>query len=87
MPIVEDPVTLAERNEVARVCMTKLALEPIPALVDDMDDAVGKAYSAHPDRLYLVGRDGTIAWRGGPGPMGFIPEELDRAIRKELGRD
>lgn len=87
MPIVEDPVTLAERNEVAKVCMTKLALEPIPALVDDMDDAVGKAYAAHPDRLYLVGRDGTIAWRGGPGPMGFIPDELDAAIRKELGRD
>ena len=56
MPIVEDPVTLDERNQVAKVCMSKLALEPIPALVDDMDDAVGKAYAAHPDRLYLVGR-------------------------------
>jgi hypothetical protein len=85
-PIVEDPVSLGERNEVARVCMTKLALEPIPALVDDIDDAVGKAYAAHPDRLYLVGRDGRIAFRGGPGPMGFDPEQLDAAIRKELGR-
>ena len=36
MPIVEDPVTLDERNEVAKVCMTRLALEPIPALVDSM---------------------------------------------------
>ncbi len=87
MPIVEDPVTLEERNEVAKVCMTKLALEPIPALVDDMDDADSTAYSAHPDRLSLIGRDGTIAWRGGPGPMGFKPEELDKAIRKERGRD
>ena len=87
MPIVEDPVTLAERSEVAKVCMTRLALEPIPALVDDMDDAVSTAYSAHPDRLYLVGRDGTIAWQGGPGPRGFKPEELETAIRKELGRD
>ena len=86
-PIVEDPVSLAEREAVAKVCMTKLALEPIPALVDDMDDAVGDAYAAHPDRLYLVGRDGNIAWRGGPGPMGFVPDELEKAIRKELGRD
>ena len=86
-PIVEDPITLGERNEVAKVCMTRLALEPIPALVDDMDDTVGDAYSAHPDRFYLVGRDGRIAFRGGPGPMGFDPEELDQAIRKELAVD
>ena len=86
-PIVEDPVSLGERNEVARVCMTKLALEPIPALVDDLDDAVGEAYAAHPDRLYLVGRDGRVAFRGGPGPFGFIPDQLEAAIRKELGRE
>jgi hypothetical protein len=86
MPIVEDPVTLAERNEVAAVCMTKLALEPMPALVDGIDDKVGSAYAAHPDRLYLVGRDGRIAYRGGPGPFGFAPDELEEAIRKELAR-
>ena len=85
MPIVEEPVTMAEREEVARVCMTKLELEPIPALVDGMDNAVDKAYRAAPDRLYLVGRDGTIAYRGGPGPFGFKPDELEEAIREELG--
>ena len=87
MPIVEDPISLLERKGVAKVCMTKLALEPIPALVDDVDDAVGTAYAAHPDRMYLVGRDGRIAFRGGPGPMGFDPEQLDAAIREELGRE
>jgi len=85
MPIVEDPVSLREREEVARVCMTKLALEPMPALVDGLDDAVSRAYAAHPDRLYLVGRDGNIAYRGGEGPFGFKPDELEEAIRKELG--
>ncbi len=87
MPIVEDPVTLDERNEVAKVCMTRLALDPMPALVDNIDDAVSKAYAAWPDRMYLVGRDGHIAYRGGPGPMGFIPDELEAAIRKELDLD
>ncbi len=80
-------MTLAERMAVAGVCMTRLALEPIPALVDGMDDAVSKAYDAHPDRMYLVGRDGTIVYQGGPGPMGFEPDELETAIRKELGLD
>ena len=87
MPIVEDPVTLAERQAVAQVCMTKLALEPLPAVVDEIDDHVADAYDALPDRLYLVGRDGRIAYRGGPGPFGFSPDELEEAIRQELGRD
>ncbi len=87
MPIVEDPVSLHERREVARVCMTRLALEPMPALVDEIDDRVSKAYAAHPDRLYLVGRDGRIAFRGDPGPRGFIPGELEEAIRQELRLD
>ena len=85
MPIVEDPVTLAERQAVAQVCMTKLALEPIPAVVDEIDDRVAQAYDALPDRLYLVGRDGRIAYRGGRGPFGFVPDQLEEAIRAELG--
>ena len=86
MPIVEDPVTLAERKGVAKVCMTKLALEELPALVDNLDDKVNKAYAAWPDRLYLVGRDGRIAYHGGPGPFEFKSEELADAIKKELGQ-
>jgi len=84
-PLVEDPVALAERLEVAEVCMTKLALEPIPAVVDEMDDQVNDDYSAWPERLYLIGRDGKIAYRGEPGPGGFDPEGLEAAIEEELG--
>ncbi len=85
-PIVEDPETLLERQEVAQICMAALALEPMPALVDDVSDEVNKAYAALPDRLYLVGKDGRIAYRGGPGPFGFLPEELAAAIEKELAQ-
>ena len=84
MPIVEDPVTLFERNQVAQVCMTKLELEGLPALVDDMKDTANNAYRAWPDRLYLVGKDGKIAYHGGRGPFGFKPEELDASIQAEL---
>lgn len=84
MPIVEDPLTTYERRQVARVCMSRLALEELPAVVDEIDDGVADAYAAHPDRLYLVGRDGRVAYRGGPGPFGFDPDELEAAIAREL---
>jgi hypothetical protein len=83
-PILEDPRTLLERRTVASVCMAKLDLAPIPALVDELDDAVNAAYAAWPDRIYLVGRDGRIAYHGGRGPFGFSPDELEEAIRAEL---
>ncbi len=81
---MEDPVTSDERQAVAKVCMIKLSLDPMPALVDDMKNTAGSAYDAHPDRLYLVGRDGRIVYQGGPGPRGFRPDELAEAIETEL---
>ena len=63
-----------ERIEVGTSCMLKLALE-MPALVDAMDDGVATAYAGVPERLYLVGRDGKVAYKGGMGPMFFSPSE------------
>ena len=56
------------------------------ATFDGIDDGVGEAYEAWPDRLYLVGRDGRVVFRGGPGPDGFDPDALERAIVEELAR-
>ncbi len=82
--LVEDPITDAERAGVAKVCMTKLALDPMPALVDDLEDTANTAYSGWPDRLYLIGKDGKVAYHGGRGPFGFKPDELEDAILAEL---
>ena len=84
--LVEDPINDLERQSVAKTCMTKLALDPIPAVIDRVDDKVNNAYKGWPDRLYLVGKDGNIAYRGGRGPWGFIPDELGVAIEKELAK-
>jgi hypothetical protein len=86
-PIVEEPANLTERANVAKRCMSALALRPIPALVDQLDDAVEAAYEAWPDRLFLIDRDGRIAYRGGPGPFGFKPDELGDAIVREIVRE
>lgn len=72
-----------ERVEVGQSCMLKLAIE-IPAVVDEMDDAVSNAYAGMPERLYLIGSDGNIAYKGGMGPMFFRPVEWEQAIREHL---
>jgi alkylhydroperoxidase family enzyme len=45
-----------------------------------MDDRVGHAYSGMPDRLYLIDRDGRVAYQGGRGPFGFKPGELEQSL-------
>ena len=56
----------------------------IPALLDGVDDAASRAYASHPDRLYLIGKDGKVAYAGARGPKGFSPKELRAAIQAEL---
>jgi hypothetical protein len=76
---VADPGT-----EVGRAaCGLRLKLR-IPVLIDGMDNAVASAYGGWPERLYLIGRDGRIAYQGDEGPYGFHPPELDGAISAEL---
>ena len=75
--------SMEERVEVGASCMVKLALD-MPAVVDEMDDAVGRAYAAMPERLYLIGRDGRVAFKSGIGPMFFRPDEWEAAIESYL---
>ena len=77
------PMTLEERTEVASACALRLDLS-IPMLIDDLDDSTDRQYYALPDRLYLIGRDGRIVYRGLPGPFGFIVAELEKAIEGYL---
>jgi hypothetical protein len=83
-PLVEEPVSLEERQDVAQTCVAHLDLGDFPVLVDGIDDAVSTAYEAWPDRLYLVGKDGRIVFKGERGPAGFDPEALEQAIVAEL---
>jgi hypothetical protein len=80
---LRDPTTLEERAAAAEACALRLRTS-IPILLDDVDDAVASAYGGWPDRLYLIGRDGSVAFRGEVGPFGFKPEELAHAIELEL---
>lgn len=80
---VYDPTSHEERVEVAQTCAVRLDIE-MPVLIDGIDNRVASAYGALPDRLYLIGKDGRVAFRGEKGPQGFKSEELEAAIREEL---
>jgi hypothetical protein len=48
----------------------------IPVVVDGVDDAVGTAWGAWPERLYVLDAAGRVIHRGGMGPFEFHPEEI-----------
>jgi hypothetical protein len=76
---VVDPSTEGDRVDVATVCAARYAIR-MPIIVDGVDDDVTRAYGAWPERLYLVGEDGRVAYQGPPGPYGFDPSELEAAL-------
>ena len=80
---IYDPKTIEERRAIAGQCQESLQYG-IRTYVDEMDDAVSKAYAAKPTRLYLVGIDGQVVYAGGPGPYGFSPSALKTAIETYL---
>jgi len=80
---VSDPSSDQERADVADSCVVRSAIR-IPVLVDSMNNTVASAYGGWPDRLYLIGRDGRVAFQGEMGPFGFLPDRLEAAIAGEL---
>ena len=80
---ITDPKTMEERRGVAGDCEESLKYG-IRTYVDEMDDAVNKAYAAWPTRLYLIGLEGEVVYAGGLGPFGFHPSEFEEAIEEYL---
>ncbi len=79
--LVASARTFDERDTAASVCVVKLGIK-IPALVDDINDTTEIAYTGWPDRLYVVDRDGRIAYKSAPGPYGFKPQEVEKALQR-----
>jgi hypothetical protein len=71
---LEDPRTQTERDLVAGNCRKELQFD-FPALVDTMDDRTAVDWAAWPERIFVVGIDGRVAYAGQQGPWGFWPTE------------
>ena len=81
--LVRQHTTIEERFAAAREGVRRLGLA-MPVLVDAMDDAVSEAFAAWPERIYVVGADGRIAFAGGPGPWEFDPDAAAAALAELL---
>ncbi len=70
------PKTLDERRAIVEDFTERFDYS-VPMVVDTMDDLAEDAYSSWPERLYVIGTDGLIAYKGGVGPFGFEPDEVE----------
>ena len=82
--IIAQPKTDSERGAAAKSCSTKLKLS-MPVLVDKIDNRVDNLYAGWPERLYVVDRDGKIAYAGKLGPWGFKPDEVAEWLKANAG--
>jgi len=80
------PKDYEERNEVAGTCVRKLGIK-FPAVIDGFDNKIESAYTGWPERIYLIDRNGRVAYKSKPGPFGFKPEELEGALKKMAGTE
>ena len=78
--LFSSPKTMLEREAVAGSCVRKLGIK-FPAVIDGIDNTVEQAYTGWPDRLYLIDRDGKVTFKSKPGPFGFHPEDLEKALK------
>jgi hypothetical protein len=80
---IEQTDTEENRTENAAICLNALKLS-VPTVIDRTDNKVNIAYAGWPDRMYVVGADGKIAYKGAPGPRGFKPAEVEQWLKKNL---
>lgn len=83
--IVVSPASFEQRNSVARSCVRNLGIK-FPAVIDDFENSTERAYTAWPDRLYVVDREGLVAYKSDAGPYGFRTSYVEEALKRLLGQ-
>jgi hypothetical protein len=79
--VYAQPAGCAERAAVAADCIAHHGIT-MPVAIDDMDDTIGRLYSAAPERLWLIGADGVIRHRSAMGPFNMgVVDEWYRALQ------
>jgi hypothetical protein len=77
------PTTAEERAELARAFVDEMEVET-ETLLDDIDNTAMVCYAAWPERLYVIGTDGRIIYKGGMGPFYFDPSEVEEILEADF---
>ena len=83
--VFKQPKTFDERRKLAAVLVDRLKYRA-PLAIDGIEGPAEKAYGAWPERIYVIGTDGKIAYKGGMGPFGFHPDEAEKELAELLER-
>jgi hypothetical protein len=78
------PTNLQQRVDIANDFIKRFRY-PVPFGIDDMSNAAEGAYSAWPERLYVIDERGHIVYRGGIGPFNYKPTELRAWLATRFG--
>ena len=79
------PKSAEERDALAAACVRNLKID-LPAIVDGIDNVTERAYTAWPDRLFVIDKYGRVAFKSAPGPYGFNPGAMEEALNKTMAR-
>ena len=80
-----DPTTFEQKRDYAASCVRKLKI-PYTAAVDPMDNSTDKAYIAWPSRLYLVDKQGRVAFTSLLDELNFDHSRLDSALQMAIAQ-
>jgi hypothetical protein len=77
--VFRQPTTDDERRQAAKILVERLKLR-VPVAIDPIDGRAEKAFAAWPERIYIIGRDGRVLFKGDMGPFGFKPDKAEASL-------
>ena len=80
-----DATTFEQKRGYAASCVRKLKI-PYTATVDPLDNGTDKAYVAWPSRVYLVDKQGRVAFNSLLDELNFEASRLDAALKWEIAQ-
>ena len=81
--VFKQPRLFEERRDAVKILVERLKFR-MPVAIDGMDNRADAAFAAWPERIYIVGPGGRVAYKGGMGPFGFKPEEAGKSLSEVL---
>ena len=79
--VFDQPKSFEERCDLASKFQEAMKTSTT-ILVDDIANTANTAYAAWPERIYVIGTDGRITYKGGMGPFFFDPDAIVPVLEK-----